>query len=58
MGSGEKCFRIRDCTCTGSLWVIGWMFTIGYLHLPFLKALLAIIVWPYFVGSALRMPGL
>jgi|GEM_PF-719228 len=42
----------------GSLWLIGWLFTLGFLHLPFLKALLGLLVWPYFIGSALRLPGL
>jgi hypothetical protein len=34
------------------------MFTLGILHLPFLKALLAVLVWPYLIGSAFRLPGL
>ena len=59
MGGEKNCsFKVKDCTCTGSLWLMGWLFTIGFLHLPFLKALLAILVWPYFIGSALRLPGL
>ena len=38
----------------GALWCIGWLFTIGYLHLPFGKALLAIIIWPWYLGDFLR----
>jgi hypothetical protein len=34
----------------GSLWAIGWLFTIGYLRLTFWKGVLAIIVWPYYMG--------
>lgn len=34
----------------GSLWFIGWLFTIGFLRLTFWKGLLAIIVWPYYLG--------
>ena len=37
----------------GVLWFIGWLFTIGYAHLPFLKAVFALIAWPYYLGSAL-----
>jgi len=37
----------------GPLWFIGWLFTIGYLNLPLLKALFAIILWPYFLGQHL-----
>lgn len=34
----------------GTLWAIGWMFTIGYLHLQFWTAVLAMIIWPYYLG--------
>jgi len=33
------------------LWFIGWLFTIGYLGLTFWKGVLALIIWPYFVGK-------
>ena len=38
----------------GGLWFIGWLFTIGYLKLSFGKGLLAIIVWPYYLGIHYR----
>jgi hypothetical protein len=28
----------------------GWLFTIGFLNLTFWKGVLAIVVWPYYVG--------
>jgi hypothetical protein len=34
----------------GGLWIIGWFFTIGYLHLSFWQGVLAVVVWPYFLG--------
>ena len=34
----------------GPLWIMGWLFTIGFLHLQIGKALLAIILWPYYLG--------
>lgn len=37
----------------GPVWFIGWLFTIGFAGLSFGKAILAIILWPYFLGSAL-----
>jgi hypothetical protein len=37
----------------GILWIAGWLFTIGYLQLTFWKAVLAIVVWPYYVGVAI-----
>ena len=33
-----------------SLWIIGWLFTIGFLKLTFWKGVLALIVWPYYLG--------
>jgi hypothetical protein len=38
---------------TGTVWVGAWLFTIGYLHLSFLKGALAIVLWPYYLGLAL-----
>ncbi len=38
----------------GTLWCIGWLFTIGYLNLSFWKGVLAIIVWPYYMGVKFR----
>ncbi|MEI7513224.1 MAG: hypothetical protein WCJ74_01220 [bacterium] len=34
-----------------TLWCIGWLFTIGYLKLNFWRAVLAIIIWPYYIGK-------
>ena len=38
---------------SGPIWIMGWLFTIGYVHLPFGKAVLAILLWPYYLGQAL-----
>jgi hypothetical protein len=35
---------------TGTLWFAGWLFTIGFVGLGFWKSVLALIVWPYFLG--------
>ena len=34
----------------GTVWFFGWLFTLGYLHLHFGKGLLAIVLWPYYLG--------
>lgn len=36
----------------GGAWIAAWLFTIGYLKLGFWKGLIAVIVWPYFLGEA------
>lgn len=35
----------------GILWFIGWLFSIGFLGLGFFKGLLALLLWPYFLGA-------
>ncbi len=34
-------------------WAAGWLFTIGFLKLSFWKAVLGIVIWAYYLGSAL-----
>jgi len=49
--------RIEQHSWTGTVLAFGWLFTIGYLHLTFWKGVLALLLWPYFLGvtfSALR----
>lgn len=33
-------------------WFAGWLFTIGFLGLSLGKAILAIVLWPYYIGVA------
>jgi hypothetical protein len=37
----------------GAMWFIGWLFTVAYANLAFAQALLALIIWPWYLGSAL-----
>lgn len=37
----------------GPIWMIGWLFTVGFVHLAFGKAILALVLWPYYLGSVL-----
>lgn len=45
--------KIEHHTLSGGLWFAAWLFTIGYVKLGFLKGALALVLWPYFLGSAL-----
>ena len=36
------------------MWCAAWLFTVGFLHLSVGKAILAIIIWPYYLGVALQ----
>lgn len=38
----------------GSVWFIGWLFTVGFAQLGLGKAILGMLLWPYFLGAALR----
>ncbi|HVO76432.1 MAG TPA: hypothetical protein VMT60_00470 [Candidatus Bathyarchaeia archaeon] len=46
-----KCRGAHGGLFAGPLWGIGWLFTIGFLKLAFWKAVLAIIIWPYYLGA-------
>ena len=45
--------RIEQHSFLGSLWFAGWLFAIGFLHLTFWKGVLAIVLWPYYIGVTL-----
>ena len=38
----------------GMLWFAAWLFTIGVAQLSFWKAVLALVIWPYFIGVLAR----
>ena len=38
----------------GMLWFAGWLFTIGFAGLTGWKILLALVGWPYFLGTTIR----
>jgi len=52
MADESKVIKVRgDAGSLGGLaWVAGWLFTIGYLHLPVAKAIFALVIWPYYLG--------
>jgi hypothetical protein len=45
--------RIEQHSAVGMLWFGAWLFTIGFLHLSFWKAVLALLIWPVYIGVAL-----
>jgi len=44
--------KVEHQTLSGGLWVAAWLFTIGFLKLGFWQGVLAIVVWPYYLGAA------
>lgn len=46
-----KPIKVEQHSSLGVLWFIGWLYSIGFLGLGFWKGLLALFIWPYFLGS-------
>jgi hypothetical protein len=46
--------RVEQHTFTGGLWAAGWLFTIGFLQLTFWRGVLALLIWPYYLGALLN----
>jgi hypothetical protein len=42
--------KVEQHCSMGMFWIAAWLFTIGFLHLTFWKGVLAVIVWPYYLG--------
>ncbi|MBI4285548.1 MAG: hypothetical protein HY670_06565 [Chloroflexi bacterium] len=38
----------------GVIWLIGWLFTIGFAKLVWWQIIVGIVVWPYFLGVAVK----
>ncbi|MDH5364992.1 MAG: hypothetical protein OEW82_07545 [Dehalococcoidia bacterium] len=38
----------------GVIWFGGWLFTIAFANLVWWKIILALVVWPYYLGLAIR----
>jgi len=51
--NGGEPRKVEVAGWAGPIWVMGWMFTLGFLHLSFWKAILALVLWPYYLGAAL-----
>lgn len=58
-GSKDERIEIEQHSMTGGLWIAAWLFTIGFLGLSFGKGLLALLLWPYYLGVAFSsvLPG-
>lgn len=54
---GDRCTTRCHAGVSAPLWTIGWLFTIGFLRLAFWKAVLALLIWPWYLGSALSTAG-
>ena len=54
---GEQMTAVRGKLSTGlggTIWFAGWLFTIGFAKLIWWKAMLGLVLWPYFLAEAVR----
>jgi hypothetical protein len=49
----NKTMKGTSGALSGTIWFIGWLFTIGYVHLIWWKIILGIVVWPFYLGGFL-----
>lgn len=46
--------NIHTTSSLGVLWLMGWLFTISFAKLVWWKAILGLLLWPYFLGLVVR----
>jgi len=56
--AGESAARpnktvVNHTTHIAGFWFAGWLFAIGFCKLVWWKALIALVLWPYFLGDLL-----
>jgi hypothetical protein len=56
-GAPVERIHITQHTSLGAAWFVGWLFTIGYLHLDFWMGLLGLFIWPYLLGGHFATPA-
>lgn len=52
-GETKRIIRV-DTGLTGIIWFIGFLFTIGFTKLVWWQIMLSLIIWPYYLGVAVR----
>ncbi len=43
--------RMELAGLVGPVWIGGWLYTMGFLHLHMPKALFALFIWPFYLGE-------
>jgi hypothetical protein len=43
--------KIEQHTFSAGVWIAAWLFCLGFLHLTFGQGVLAIVIWPYYLGT-------
>ncbi|HMQ02248.1 MAG TPA: hypothetical protein PKD79_04280 [Candidatus Doudnabacteria bacterium] len=43
--------KVEQHSGLGVIWLAGWLFSIGFLQLSFGQGILALLIWPYYIGA-------
>ena len=54
MSNERKPIQVEVSGLVGIIWFIGYLFTLAFAQLVWWQALLGIIIWPYYLGIAVR----
>ena len=49
-----RSIHVESVSKGAPVWFIGWLFTIGFADLSFGRGLLAVLIWPVYLGELLR----
>ena len=52
----SKTVKLEHHGPLGITWFMGWLFSIGFLKMGFGKGVLAIFIWPFFLGAHFADP--
>jgi hypothetical protein len=47
----DKTMKNSSAGFAGAFWFAGWLFTLGFGNLVWWKAILGIVVWPFYLGD-------
>lgn len=50
--------KIEQHSGWAGVWIAAWLFTVGYLQLSFFKGVLALLLWPYYLGVSMSAAAL
>jgi hypothetical protein len=50
----NKTPSVKVDTAVGIFWFIGWLFTIAFAELIWWQAILGLLIWPYYLGMAVK----
>jgi hypothetical protein len=56
MLGNEPRVKFDGASLMAPVWIMGWLFTIGFAHLHLIKGFLGLILWPFYLGSVLARP--